>query len=230
MAPPGYAPIAPPGYEPIAMAPPGYAPITVPSAVPRTVALWATILTGAYALLTLISATLTAGTIEELKTTFDNPNNSDPFAGQNPASLLITPVSIASFILLALWMSKIRAARKARGETIGGPPAVEWWGWFVPFANVVLPLLGMRAITKGRAGMGLLAGWWTTYIVAGALSLVPTFAIFGAIDFETGKLARPEVLDSMTGFAWAAGISLVISWVFLAMIIRVTTQREAEVS
>ncbi|NTV39935.1 MAG: hypothetical protein HGA51_08285, partial [Demequinaceae bacterium] len=119
---------------------------------------------------------------------------------------------------------------KARGEVVGGPPAVEWWGWFVPLANIILPFLGMRAITKGRASMALLAGWWSTYLLSSALSVVSSAAIFGAIDWSTGKLSHPDALDSMTGFAWASGIVLVVSWVFLAMIIRVTTRRQAEAS
>ncbi len=212
------------------MAPPGYAPISVPSGVPRTVALWATILTGAYAFLGLINAALTPAAIEDLKVSLANPETPAPFAGQNAASLISTPIAIASFVLLALWMSKIRTARKARGETIGGPPAVEWWGWFIPLANVVLPFLGMRAITKGRASMGLLAGWWSTYVISGAFGVVTAFASLGAIDFTTGELARPEALDSMVWMSWASGIALTVSWVFLAMIIRVTTRREAEVS
>ncbi len=228
MAPPGYAPMAPPGYAP--MATPGYAPITVSSAVPHSVALWAIILTGAYAAMGVLTALLTPASVEGMKTALADPNNSSPFAGQNPATLISTPVGIASFVLLALWMSKIRAARKARGDTVGGPPAVEWWGWFVPFASVVLPFLGMRAITKGRAGMGLLAGWWSAYLVQGAFGVVSGLASFRAIDLSTGKLAHPEALDSMAGFAWASGIALVVSWVFLAMIIQTTTRRQATLS
>ena len=127
-------------------------------------------------------------------------------------------------------MSKLRAARTARGEAIGGPPAVEWWGWFVPLANIVLPFLGMRAITKARAGMGILLGWWLAYMAAGAVSVGTVVAVFGAIDMPTDKLAHPEALDPIVGIMWASAIALVISWVFPAMIIRTTTRREAEAS
>ncbi|NTV38614.1 MAG: hypothetical protein HGA51_01460, partial [Demequinaceae bacterium] len=153
MAPPGYAPMAPPGYAP--MAPQGYVPITVAPAGAglSKIAMWATILTGAYAAIGLLTAALTPSMVEGLKKSLDDPENASPFAGNNPATLLSTPLAIASFVLLALWMQRIRNARKARGEVVGGPPAVEWWGWFVPLANIILPFLGMRAITKGRASM-----------------------------------------------------------------------------
>lgn len=228
MAPPGYAQMAPPGYAPMAAA--GYVPITVPPANSNKVALWATILTGAYAVTGVLGAITAPAMVEALKKQFADPENASPFAGQSPASYLSIPLAIASFVLLALWMSKIRAARTARGDAIGGPPAVEWWGWFIPLANLVLPFLGMRAITKARAGLGLLLGWWIAFVAAGAVSVAAAIPEFTAIDFATGKLTHPEALDPIVGLMWASAIAMVVSWVFLAMIIRVTTRRQAEAS
>lgn len=212
------------------MAPPGYVPIAVPVAKPSSVSTWAIVLTGAYAVITLVSAALTPATVEELKKTLEDPESASPFAGQNPVSLISGPVSIASYVLLALWMWRIRGSRKARGETIGGPPAVEWWGWFVPLAHVVLPVLAMRVLTKGRASMGLLAGWWSTFVVSVVLGIIPGISTWMDIDWSTGKIVHPEVLDSMTPYAWASGVALLVSWVFLALIIQVTTRREQELS
>ena len=220
--------MAPPGYTP--MAPPGYAPITVPPAVPNSIALWATILTGAYAAVSVLGAVTAPAMVEQLKETLADPQNASPFAGQSIGSVLSIPVGIASFVLLALWMSKIRAARTAHGEKIGGPPAVEWWGWFVPLANVVLPFLGMRAITKARVGMGVLLGWWLAYIASTAISIAAVVPQLTAIDLSTGKLTHPEALDPIVGLMWGSAIAMVISWVFLAMIIRTTTRRESELS
>jgi hypothetical protein len=228
MAPPGYAPTAPPGYAPTA--PFGYVPITVRAETPNKVALWATILTGAYAATSVLGAVTAPAMVEGLKQRLADPQSASPLAGQSPASFLSIPLAIASFVLLALWMQRIRNARKARGEVVGGPPAVEWWGWFVPLANIVLPLLGMRAITKARAGMGILLGWWLAYVAAGAVSVAAAIPEFTAIDFSTGKLAHPEALNPIVGLMWASAILMVVSWVFLAMIIRVTTRRQAELS
>jgi len=220
-------PTAPQGYAPMAP-PPGYAPIAVPPTVPRSIALWATILTGAYAALMLVSAVLAPATVESLKDSLANPDTASPFAGTSPTDFIIPPVSIASFVLLALWMSKIRGARKTRGEAIGGPPAVEWWGWFVPVANIVLPFLGMRAVTKGRASIGLLLGWWIAFVAFFGVQFATSMASLRAIDFQTGELARPEALDSIVGLTWAAAILLTVSWVFLATIIRITTRSETD--
>ncbi len=101
------------------------------------------------------------------------------------------PVLIASFVLLALWMSRLRSAMTARGETLAGPPAVEWWGWFVPLANFVLPFLGMRASRARRAGLGVLRGLVGHVLpVLGLSSRASQCPTFTAIDFSTGELTQ----------------------------------------
>ena len=210
---------------PAAYAPPPHIVVTPPSA-PTTVALWATILTGAVAALGLVSALTASDRIEEMKTVLADPEGASPFAGQNPVDFIATPLMIASFVLLALWMSKVRTAMTARGEAAGGPPAVEWWGWFVPLANFVLPFVGMRAITRRKASVGALVGWWLTfcaYWVAAGASLVPGFT---AIDYSTGELSHPDALDALVPITWASALTLAVSWVFLALVIRQTTAAE----
>lgn len=220
--------MAPPGYPP--MGPGGYVPITVAPSGSNKVALWAIILTGAYAATSVLGAVTAPAMVDGLKERLADPEGASPFAGQSPASLLSFPVAIASFVLLALWMSKMRTARTARGEAVGGPPAVEWWGWFVPLGNIVLPFLGMRAITKARVGMGMLFGWWLAYLAAGTISIAAVIPEFTAIDLSTGELTDPDALDAIVGLQWASAIAMVVSWVFLAMIIRVTTRRQEELS
>jgi len=220
--------MAPPGYAP--MAPPGFVPITVRAETPNKFALWATILTGAYAAISLLGAVTAPAMVEGMKQRLADPQNASPFAGQSPASVISFPLLVSSFVLLALWMSKIRSARTVRGDKIGGPPAVEWWGWFIPLANIVLPFLGMRAITKARAGMALLLGWWIAFVASVAVSIAVAIPYVAAIDLSTGKLAHPEALNPIVGLMWASAVLMVVSWVFLAMIIRVTTRRQAEAS
>lgn len=196
------------------------------SSAPTTVALWAIILTGAVAALGLVSAATIATQVDDLKIVLADPENASPFAGQNPLSLLSGPLMIASFVFLALWMARVRTAMKARGEVAGGPPAVEWWGWFVPIANFVLPFLGMRAITRGRASVGMLVGWWVTfclYWVASWATFVPSLT---AIDYSTGELTNPDALDAMVPLTWAGALTLAVSWVFLVLVIRQTTAAE----
>ncbi len=214
---------------PAAYPPPAHIVVSQSSA-PTTVALWATILTGAVTALGLVSAFLAPGRLDETKVILADPDNASPFAGQDPLGLLSGPLMIASFVLLALWMSRVRTAMSSRGEVAGGPPAVEWWGWFVPLGNFVLPFLGMRAITRRKANAGIVVGWWLTFCLYWVLtwaSVVPTFA---AIDLSTGELSNPDALDVMVPLAWASALALAVSWVFLAITIRQTTSAEKDLA
>ncbi len=210
---------------PATYAPPPHIVVT-PSSAPTAVALWATILTGAVTVLGLVGAFTASATVEELKTVLADAENASPFAGQNPLDLLGAPLWIASFVLLALWMSKVRSAMTARGEVPGGPPAVEWWGWFVPLGNFVLPYLGMRAITRRTANLGILVGWWLTFCLYWVLSYAAVIPTFTAIDMTTGDLTNPDALDVIVPLTWAGALTLAVSWVFLALIIRQTTAAE----
>lgn len=224
--PPGYA--APPPAPAYSYAPPpgGF---VVPSRAPRAKALWTIILTGLVTLLTLISAFTAQGMVDTIKETLANPEDASPFAGIDPVGLIAFPITVASFVMLALWMQAIRQSRVASGERVGGPPAVEWWGWFVPLANYVLPFLGMRAITKGRVAFGLLWAWWLPYclywIISGISGVIPT----AATDLSTGKLKDPDMLDAIVPLTWASAIALIPAWIFLAIIIRTATKAEENV-
>ncbi len=200
------------------------------SSAPTTVALWAIILTGAVAALGLVSAATIATQVDDLKIVLADPDNASPFAGQNPLSLLSGPLMIASFVFLALWMARVRTAMAARGEVAGGPPAVEWWGWFVPIANFVLPFLGMRAITRGRASVGMLVGWWVTFCLYWVVSWATVVPSLTAIDYSTGELTNPDALNSMVPLTWAGALTLAVSWLFLVLVIRQTTAAEKAVA
>ena len=214
---------------PAAYPPPTHIVVSSASA-PTTVALWATILTGAVAALGLVSAVTAAARVEDMKTVLADPQNASPFAGQDPLGLLTGPLMIASFVFLALWMARVRSAMAARGEVAGGPPAVEWWGWFVPLGNVVLPFVGMRAITRRKASVGIVVGWWVTFCLYWVLSWASVFPTFAAIDISTGELSNPDALDAMVPLAWAAALTLAVSWAFLALVIRQTTSAERAVA
>jgi len=66
------------------------------SSGPTTVALWATIRTGAVAVLGLVSAFTTAAQVDEPKIVLADSENASLFADQNPLGLLSGPFRIAS--------------------------------------------------------------------------------------------------------------------------------------
>ncbi len=211
--------------QPAAYEPPPHIVVSQSSA-PTTVALWATILTGAVAALGLVSTLTISSQVDELKTVFADPENAQPSGGATPVDFLSFPILVASFVMLALWMSRMRSAMKVRGEFVGGPAAVEWWGWFVPIANFVLPYLGMRAITRGKAGIGILIGWWVTFCLYWLLLGANVFPVMAAIDYTTGEFSNLDALDAVVPLGVAAAIALAVSWVFLALVIRQATAAE----
>jgi hypothetical protein len=220
---------APPAYP----APPAYAPplgSAPPPEKPSGLALAAIVLTGAYAAGSVVSALLTPTTVQNIKDAAANPDEVNFDVGTTVVGLLSSVLALGAFVFLAMWMWRIRGNRTAVGYTPGGPPAVEWWGWFIPVANFVLPALGMRAITKGIVGIGKLLGWWVpfclTFVATGFISV----AQFFAIDFTTREVTHPETLDAMVPVAWLAAALLVVSWLFLVAIIRRTTDRHLEAS
>lgn len=221
---PPAAPYAP-GVPGAPVPPPfGAAPVIRPDA-PTGLATGAIVLTGLYALLGLVGALTAASQVETLKETYADPENASLDLTSSLIGVLVFAVGIGSYVVLALWMAKIRANRTALGTAPGGPPAVEWWGWFVPVAHFVLPLLGMRAITRRVVGWGLLLGWWIPFAIYWVFYWVTAVSQVTAVDYTTGELTNPDALDSLVPLSWASAVAIVISWVFLAIIVRVTTRK-----
>jgi len=203
----------------------GMAP-TPPSGIAKA----AIALTGLYALMSLVSALLAKGTVEKTKETLANPDEANPFGdvGGSALNALSSLVMIAAFVFLALWMTRVRRNLTAVGRPAGGPPSVEWWGWFVPFANFILPLLGMRAISRRSVGWGLLLGWWLPFCAVWLIMPFSASAAFRAIDLDSGKLTHPEILDSIVPLAWASAAAIVVSWLFLVLVILRTNARHLQ--
>jgi hypothetical protein len=215
-----------PGFDAYPPAPgqPGYGLEPTP---PSGLAKAAILLTGLYALMTIVSALLVKGTVENTKEILANPDDASPFGdvGGSALNAVSGLVAIGAFVCLALWMTRIRRNLTAVGRPAGGPPSVEWWGWFVPFANFILPLLGMRALSRRSVGWGLLLGWWLPFCAVWLITPFSASAAFRAIDISTGELTHPEILDSMVPLAWASAAAIVVSWLFLVLVILRTNAR-----
>ena len=98
----------------------------------------------------------------------------------------------------------------------------------MPLAWFVLPFLGMRAITKRIVGVGAAARLVDPVLRHVDRPDAAGTTQFRAIDFATGELTDASVLDSMVPLTWASAIAVIISWVFLALIIRKTTAKHLD--
>ncbi len=222
----GGPPPAPPlpgqGPPPIGAIPGGWAPEK-----PSGLALWTIIGTGAVTALTVISALLAPANLSALEDALES--GTTPGVGVADAiGGLTTMLMIASYVILALWMTKIRSNLRARGIVAGGPPAVEWWGWFVPLANFVLPFLGMKAISRGKASVGLQLGWWLPFCAYWLTSIPATVASFSIIDWQTGEVSNTDALQDALVWSYVAAVLLAVSWAFLAVIVRRVTDKHLE--
>ena len=216
---------------PMPVYPPAFPIGGAPPAKPSGVATAAIVLTGAYLLASLLTALRSQATVDNLRETLGGGSDAATLdVGSTLVGLLGLVVGIGAFVCLALWMSRIRANRTQLGRAPGGPPAVEWWGWFIPIANFVLPALGMRAITRGIVGAGRLMGWWLPFCATFLLSAASSTLQFSAVDVATGAVKDLDALDSIVTLSWASALLLLTSWLFLVTIIRRTTERHLEVA
>ncbi len=200
---------------------------------PKTIARWAVILTGAVTLLTIATSVPLLLDFEKYKQdlldTLVNPNMTPTVTAADAISLILTPVLVASYVLLALWMHKIRGNLTAIGKAPGGIPAVEWWGWFVPLANFILPALGMRAITRRSVSAGLVLGWWVGFCAYWIAMGYASTVSLSLIDFSTGEFSgNTAALDTMFPMTIVQVVGIAISWVFLTLIIRTATAKHLE--
>ena len=229
VAPNAGAPTPPPPPPMPGQAPPpgGFAPAGWSPDKPTTLAMLAVITTGVYTLVQLGSALTAQSTVDSAKAALDSGGTS-----ANVATTLLQVLSFAvglgSFVLLALWMSRIRSNLAKLGIKAGGPPHVEWWGWFVPLANFVLPLLGMRAIAHRKVGMGVLLGWWIPWCLVWIASISASATSVFAVDFQTGELTNLDALDASVPLTYLATIATIVSWAFLTVVIRRVTARHLE--
>jgi hypothetical protein len=201
----------------------GYRPET-----PKGLATWFIVLSGLWVVFGVVGALLSPITVKTLRDAAESGSTSTTFSPDQIVSFLLSPIQLGAFIVLALWWGRIRAIRKSVGYEVGGLPAVEWWGWFIPFANYVLPVLGMRSLTKRLVGPGALLGWWLPFCAYWLTSVASVFVVFGAIDWQTGGFADTSGLGVIVSISWSSAALLAISWAFLVYIVRKTTARADE--
>ncbi|WP_152650496.1 DUF4328 domain-containing protein [Demequina aurantiaca] len=194
---------------------------------PQGLAITAIALTGLYTVVQLVGAFGAQDATDRTKEAIESGTTQTDVAG-SLTQLLSAVIGIASFVVLALWMTRIRSNLAKRHIKAGGPPRVEWWGWFVPIANYILPFLGMKAIARRKVSLGILLGWWIAWCVVWLSSFGTYVASFSGIDFTTGEYTNPDALDAIVPLTYVATVATIVSWAFLVVIIRRVTDRHLE--
>lgn len=226
-------PPAAPGMIPGAMPPPSYSPdysvpfdrSGVPLEKPEGLAKALIIVAALYTVVALLLAVFAQSDIDAIKRAAET--GEFELGAGSVVALLSTPLLIASFVIYGLWMTRMRRNREALG-TKPGMGAVEWWGWFIPLASAVLVPMGARRVVGRSVSLGLLLAWWLTWIFAGAVGNGASAMTQLSIDFTTGELVRPELLDAYPSLIWASFALTLISFAFFVQFIRAATQHHLE--
>jgi hypothetical protein len=139
--------------------------------------------------------------------------------------------SLAITVLWIIWMW--RAASNAQLLARARQRFSPGWaigGWFIPFANLVIPGLQMADIWRGSAdpdervppSTGLVWTWWIVFIV-GRLSLL---AAPGGV--RLGHLYRVSELDTRVTVSIAGNVLVAVSAVLAILVVRrITAGQEA---
>jgi hypothetical protein len=130
---------------------------------------------------------------------------------------------MGSAVAVPMWMH-----RAYRNLPALGAQALRWsprWaagGWFIPFANFVIPFLVMRELWHHSGGMPEPPGprpWWAAFIASGALAYASTVATRSGLAGGSA-IASAISLVSTVGYA-IAGILLIL------LLRRITRRQQA---
>jgi hypothetical protein len=105
------------------------------------------------------------------------------FQAQRGVGNLLTIIVI---VLFMIWLRSEVVALRTTGAPIKTTPLMAILGWFIPFANFVLPLLSTRDVYKHRLprSSGVLPiFWWLSYI---ALTISTVVSGFVPVPFPLG--------------------------------------------
>jgi hypothetical protein len=123
---------------------------------------------------------------------------------------------VATAVVWVMWQYRAhRNVHKYLGRHLKTSPALAAGGWFIPFANIVLPFRAMSELTKATGALhgstsstSVVPLWWTTYIAGGV------FAFIGFNDTTVAEIRRGAA------FRGASDILAIISALLAILIVR----------
>jgi hypothetical protein len=145
-------------------------------------------------------------------------------------------VSITILVLLIIWMWRVAKNAELLGRT-GARLGPGWaiGGWFVPFANLVIPLLVMLNLWRGsdpdspprdplwrKRPASPLVGWWWAFYLASLLK-------FGADAGDDGTISNRSELENLRTQDIVAIVGMaatVAAAVLLVLVVRRLTARQ----
>jgi hypothetical protein len=188
-------------------------------------------LTGGAALLTLLGAWASLSVYDNFdKYVATEPDYDAPYIASQALQSLASMLMIASYVTLALWMTKVHKRLTDAGEKMPLASAWAWFVWLIPLASLVLPYIYFRGLNR-RAKARTVGAWWLTYVGSGVASMVGLVQVIALSDFSE---AFKDENDFFAGIDMSplgatgiiSAVILAVSWVLLALTLREITARD----
>ena len=138
-------------------------------------------------------------------------------------------------VVFIVWMHRVARNDEAVGDTDDGfGPGMAIGGWFIPFANLVIPGKHLAQLWRnvGRRGVWLVWVWWALYVIGGA-----GLSIRRSIGSEpTAELTVLDLVEQPDTVVLAANATAAVALAFAAVaalfVVRQlsTRQRDAAVA
>ena len=158
----------------------------------------------------------------------------------NLATFLVAAFTITVFVLTIVWewrLAKNHELLGRPGTTFG--PGWAIGAWFIPLANLVLPILQFKDLWKGsdpglprgseewkrRPVAGLLWVWWAAFVGSIVLDWASVFNVDDNVD-EVVDVNRQ--LDRVVGLGIAAYALRIVAAILFIVVVRRLTERQEQ--
>lgn len=152
----------------------------------------------------------------------------DALVAYDGIGLLLLPSLLAAYIVTCLWLTQSRTLLRERGSGYPHERSKVWvWlGWWVPPVLLWFPFQVVRDVWRATLGFpggsGILAGWWTSWLV---------FFVGSRISNRMASRADGSDPSALDALPWVEGITTIAGVIALAfwlgIIRQVTRGQEA---
>ena len=181
---------------------------------PAALAWWACGLYLMTQVLSLISHTIqTTATADQI-----NDLESPLFLAYTGSLLLAFVLLVASAVVYLCWKYRAAHNAKALDPMLAVSPAMAVGGYFIPFANLVIPYRAMASIARtSRAGEGMVGLWWALHLITSFLSIA---VVNTTTDDE--QIRPPEDIEHLS-----VGMDLASALVSILLVVKITRAQSA---
>jgi hypothetical protein len=121
-------------------------------------------------------------------------------------------LQLVAVILFFVWLHRVHVAVRQEQGSTQYTPGMAVGGWFIPFANFVLPFLSMRDVWQRKMGSDrsfIVPVWWVTYL----LTMLHTVGL--QVMIQTQNLEGAALLSGFFPLPLLVKICAFASWLLM---------------